>query len=109
MRLLESDNQNGIVELLQGVTNGPTLQDRWVRLITEAAVHSGIASNTAAKLLCRDGYGNYFNVELRTKLIAEGASPYLTNINFPVIVWSSGLNAVNEWGFGDDVDFPDAK
>jgi len=74
--------------------------------MTETAVHSGIESNVAVKQFCRDGYGNLFNVEMRTRLIVQGASSSLTNINFPVIVWSSGSNAVNDLGFGDDVVIP---
>jgi len=106
MRLLQTDNQQGIVEQLQAVTNTGTLQDKWVRLMREAVAHSGSSSNAAMEQLCYDGYGRVFNVELRTNLIARGASQSLTNIDFPVVVWSSGLNGVNEFGFGDDVALP---
>jgi hypothetical protein len=103
MRLLQEDSRLGIVEQLQGVTNAVTLQNKWVQWMIEATNQSGIDTNAAREQFCHDGYGRLFNVELRTNLIAQGASRSLTNIDFPVVVWSSGFNALDERGFGDDI------
>lgn len=57
----------------------------------------------AADLLRRgDGWGRPYNVEWRTNLV-DTASPMLIWNRFPLLVWSSGWNGVNEYGNGDDI------
>ena len=106
MQVLEKDNRQSIVEQLQNVTNKSTLQDKWVELMVRTAVQSGIQPKTALEQLCHDGYGNLFNVDFRANLVTHMASPSLTNLTFPVVVWSSGPNGSNELGFGDDIVAP---
>jgi hypothetical protein len=108
MRLLQTENHQGIVDQLQAVTNMATLQNKWILLMTERAAHSGISSNAAFEQLCQDGYGRLFNVELQVNLTTRDATQSLTNSKLPVVVWSSGLNGVNELGFGDDITLSDA-
>jgi hypothetical protein len=57
----------------------------------------------AADLLRRgDGWGRPYHVEWRSNLV-DVATSMLTWNDFPLLVWSSGENGVNEYGEGDDL------
>lgn len=103
MQLAEDEGRLPILEQLQRITNQTNLQAKWVQLMIATAAQSGIDSNTALDTICRDGYGRFLNVELRTNLISRKASPNLTNLSSSIVLWSSGMNGLNEWGFGDDI------
>jgi hypothetical protein len=72
----------------------------------DAAARDGIDRKFALEQWCHDGYGNLFNVDFKTNLVARGAPPPLTNISLDVLVWSSGANGTNELGNGDDIAPP---
>jgi hypothetical protein len=59
----------------------------------------------AADLLRRgDGWGRPYNVEWRSNLV-DVATSMLTWNDFPLLIWSSGENGVNEYGEGDDIHY----
>jgi hypothetical protein len=58
------------------------------------------------EFLCGDAWGNRLNVDLKTNLVARGASAALLNTDFGSIVWLSGSDATNEFGDSDDVIRP---
>lgn len=65
-------------------------------------------SKDILEVLCRDAWGNRFNIDFKTNLIPRGASAALLNTSFDLVVWSSGRNGTNEFGNGDDVVLPPA-
>jgi len=109
IRVLESENHLSIGEQLRRITNAITLQDKWTRLVVESMAKDGIDETIARETLCQDGYGNLFNIDFKTSLIAKGAPNKLTGVEFDVIIWSSGENGINEDGQGDDIFLPAEK
>jgi hypothetical protein len=106
IRLLEEANHATIAEQLRGISGGTTLQDKWELLLVDDAGKLEMESNNIREVLCRDAWGNRFNLDFKTNLVASGASAALLNSTFDLIVWSSGPNGSNEFGNGDDVVFP---
>ncbi len=106
MRVLETTDGKGISEELESETNSETVQGKWVDLMLHVARNNGIDRNTAYEQFCHDGYGNLFNVDFQNKSnYASCVGEALTNSNSSIIVWSSGSNTLNEFGFGDDITY----
>lgn len=57
----------------------------------------------------RDGWGNPFNVDYTTNL--TGLSESLSNSlsKYPIVVWSSGPNGMDERCLGDDIPWPASR
>jgi hypothetical protein len=51
----------------------------------------------------KDGWGNPVVFMWRSALTSATVSPGLMSKRFPVIIWSTGPNGSNEFGFGDDL------
>ena len=102
IQVLEEANRATIGQQLRGVS-GDTLQRKWELLLLDDAGRLQMEDKDIREFLCRDGYGNLFNVDFTTNVVAHGASPGLTNTACDVVVWSSGRNGTNEFGNGDDV------
>ena len=77
---------------------GADLKSALIELIEEEGGDKGAAD----LLRCGDGWGRPYNVEWRTNLV-DVTSPMLIRNRFPLLVWSSGWNGVNEYGNGDDI------
>jgi hypothetical protein len=105
IRLLEEANHTTIGDQLRGISGGTTLQDKWELLLVDHAGRLKMESKDIRDVLCRDTWGNRFNVESKTNLITHGASRALLNASFDLVVFSSGPNGSNEFGNGDDVVF----
>lgn len=103
IRLLEEANHATIAEQLRGISAGMTLHDKWELLLVDDAGRLGMESKDIREVLCRDAWGNRFNLDFKTNLVASGASAALLNSTFDLAVWSSGPNGSNEFGNGDDV------
>jgi hypothetical protein len=103
MRLLESENRSSIGDQVRRSSGGATLQGEWENLLIGNAGILGLQPEDIRDQLCRDGYGNLFNVDWRTNVAAAGGSSTLTQTDFDIVVWSSGRDGTNDWGHGDDV------
>ena len=103
MRVLEAENRLPIGEQLRQVSEGTTLEEKWAFLLIDSVGSPEMKPKYIKEQLCRDGYGNLFNVNFKANLTAGGASSVLKQTSFDVVVWSSGRNGINEFGNGDDV------
>lgn len=106
IRLLEEANHATIAEQMRGISSGTTLQDKWELLLVDDAGRLEMESKDIREVLCRDAWGNRFNVDFKTNLTTRGASATLLNSTFDFVVWSSGPNGSNELGNGDDLVLP---
>jgi hypothetical protein len=103
IQVLEEANRATIGEQLRGIPGDATLQRKWELLLLDDAGTLEMEAKDIREFLCCDGYGNLFNVDFTTNVVAHRASPGLTNTACDVVVWSSGRNGTNEFGNGDDV------
>lgn len=103
IQALEEANHATIGEQLRGISGDAPLQRKWELLLLDDAGRLEMEAKDIREFLCRDGYGNLFNVDFRTNVVAHGAVPALTKTAYDVVVWSSGRNGTNEFGNGDDV------
>ena len=108
MRILEADKSLNIdVQVDKADSRAITLQEKWAQLLLREAATLNASPEVIYSVLCRDAYGNLFNVEFKTNLISmSDVSSALRHIRFNLIVWSSGPNGINEYGKGDDVVLP---
>jgi hypothetical protein len=103
IQVLEEANHTTIGQQLRGIAGDATLQRKWELLLLDDAGRLQMEEKDIREFLCRDGYGNLFNVDFTTNVVAHAGSASLTNTPFDVVVWSSGRNGTNEFGNGDDV------
>lgn len=106
MQILQEANHATIPEQLSEISGGTNLQDKWELLLVDDAGRLEMESKDIREVLCRDAWGNRFNLDFKTNLVASGASAALLNSTFDLAVWSSGPNGSNEFGNGDDVVLP---
>jgi hypothetical protein len=105
IELLEKANHSTISEQLAGVAGGTTLQDKWEQLLVDNVAILKIEPKNVREGLVFDYWGNRFNLDFKSNLVAHQASAALLDTSFNFVIWSSGANGTNEFGNGDDV-FP---
>lgn len=103
MGVLESEKNTSIDQIIREVDGSASAQLNFAKVVVKHHLRQGDSEEDAREQLCQDGYGNTFNVEFKTNLVGRNASTPLLNTSFDVVVWSSGKNAINEFGNGDDV------
>jgi len=82
---------------------GESLQKKFQHMIAASARTNEEEEQLVIKMECYDDYGEPFNVDFRTNLSAHGAAPIILSIKEDLIIWSSGPNRTNEFGYGDDI------
>jgi hypothetical protein len=105
IRLLEDENDSSIGAQLQRIHEGSTLEEKWEHLLVDHGAMLEIDPDDlqVKDRLCRDGFGNLFNLSFKTDIITNGASSALKAMPYDVVVWSNGPNGTNELGKGDDI------
>ena len=107
MRMLEEAHGMSIGEQLRCISGGANLQEKWELLVSNNASLLGRDPSRICEWLCYDGWGNRFNVEFKTNLLSRKVSQELRqalrNSGFDVMIWSSGPNGTNDFGYKDDI------
>jgi hypothetical protein len=106
IRLLEKENHATIGEQLRYFTGGDTVQKKWELLLVDDAGRLEMSPRDIRNFLCRDAWGNSFNVELKSNL-TNGVSFKMTGGSISdIVIWSSGPDGINQFGGGDDIITP---
>jgi hypothetical protein len=103
IRDIENDRHERIDLQLEKTHGSNDLSGKLLKLLEREIQASNMTASNATKEFKLDGFGNPFNMELRKNLSSKKISTSLSSSNFELLVWSSGPNGINEFGFGDDV------
>jgi len=101
--ILEKENHLSIGEQLRQVHNGNSLQEKFIILLSNNSEKLCLNPKIIEKQYLYDGYGNHYNLDYKNDFLLKRGNVEAVNMNFDVIIWSSGKNGINEYGFRDDI------